>query len=187
MCSSDLSLSSGRLAARGQGLLLRPVVEGRADDVLRLGHPPHAQLALRGLALVRSGEGDAFAIRLPGRRLLVVDDDEATRELVTELFEHAGASVRTADSAAAAFEEVQRLPPDVIIADIGMSGEDGCALMRRIRGLPGPVGQIPAVALSAHTRFEDRQSTRAAGFSEFVGKPATPQDLLSAVERLLAI
>ncbi len=135
---------------------------------------------------VRPGERDPFAIRLPGSRLLVVDDDEATRELLAELFERAGASVRTADSAAAAFEEVQRSVPDLIIADVGMSGEDGCALMRRIRELPGPVSQVPSIALSAYTRFEDRQSTRAAGFTEFVGKPAAPQDLLSAVERLLA-
>lgn len=136
--------------------------------------------------LPRPGDRDAFAIRFPGRRLLVVDDDAATRELLAELFQHAGAHVRTADSAAVAFDEVRRATPDVIIADIGMSGEDGCTLMRRIRQLPGAAGQVPAIALSAYTRHEDRESTREAGFSDFVGKPAAPQELLSAVERLLA-
>ena len=116
----------------------------------------------------------------------MVDDDAATRELLAELFQHAGADVRTADSAAAAFDEVQRATPDLIIADIGMSGEDGCTLMRRIRSLPGTAGQVPSIALSAYTRQEDRESTRAAGFTDFVGKPAAPQDLLYAVERLLA-
>jgi CheY-like chemotaxis protein len=135
---------------------------------------------------VRPVERDAFAIRFPGRHLLVVDDDAATRELLAELFQHAGADVRTADSAATAFSEVQRRAPDLIIADIGMSGEDGCTLMRRIRQLPGAAGQVPSIALSAYTRQEDRESTREAGFTDFVGKPAAPQDLLSAVERLLA-
>jgi CheY-like chemotaxis protein/two-component sensor histidine kinase len=136
--------------------------------------------------VVRPVERDAFAIRFPGRHLLVVDDDAATRELLAELFQHAGADVRTADSAATAFTEVQRRAPDLIIADIGMSGEDGCTLMRRIRQLPGPAGQVPSIALSAYTRQEDRESTREAGFTDFVGKPAAPQDLLSVVERLLA-
>ena len=131
-------------------------------------------------------ERDAFTIRFSGCHLLVVDDDAATRELLAELFQHAGADVRTADSAAMAFTEVQRRAPDLIIADIGMSGEDGCTLMRRIRQLPGPAGQVPSIALSAYTRQEDRESTRQAGFTDFVGKPAAPQDLLSAVERLLA-
>jgi signal transduction histidine kinase len=133
----------------------------------------------------RAGERDAFAIRFPGRHLLVVDDDAATRELLAELFQHAGAQVRTADSAAVAFAEIQRAAPDLIIADIGMSGEDGCTLMRRIRQLPGAAGRVPSIALSAYTRQEDRESTRAAGFTDFVGKPAAPQDLLCAVERLL--
>ncbi|HEX6974405.1 MAG TPA: ATP-binding protein [Vicinamibacterales bacterium] len=130
-------------------------------------------------------ERDAFRIRLPGRHLLVVDDDAATRELLAELFEHAGAQVRTADSAMKAFDEVQRAAPDLMIADIGMKGEDGCTLMRRIRQLPAPAGQVPSIALSAYTRQEDRESTRAAGFTDFVGKPAAPQDLLIAVQRLL--
>ena len=129
--------------------------------------------------------GDPFEIRLPGRSVLVVDDDLATRELLCTLFDQAHATVATADSAAAAFAAIQAQPPEVIIADIGLPGEDGCSLMRRIRALPPPAGDVPAIALSAYTRAEDRQAADAAGFDRFVGKPALPQDVLLAVADLL--
>jgi CheY-like chemotaxis protein len=79
-----------------------------------------------------------------------------------------------------------RHPPDVIIADIGMPGEDGNSLMRRIRAVPPPIGEVPAIALSAYTRAQDRAAAKAAGFTEFMGKPAPPHALLRAVERLLS-
>jgi hypothetical protein len=137
---------------------------------------------------VASGErhtGDPFDVRLPGRSVLVVDDDAATRELLHALFEQAEATVTVTDSAAAAFAAVQARPPEVIIADIGLPVEDGCSLMRRIRALPPPAADIPAIALSAYTRAEDRDAAYAAGFDQFVGKPALPQDLLLAVDDLL--
>ena len=75
--------------------------------------------------------------------------------------------------------------PDLLIADIGMPDEDGYSLMRRIRALPGAVGAIPAIALSAYTRAEARGSAEDAGFTRFIPKPATPQDLLRAIDALL--
>jgi signal transduction histidine kinase/ActR/RegA family two-component response regulator len=125
---------------------------------------------------------DAFALRLDGRTLLVVDDDAATRELLADLFERAGASVVSVDSASAAMSEVCRCAPDAIIADIGMPGEDGFSLMRRIRSLPPPAGRVPAIALSAYTRGEDQDAAHEAGFSTFIAKPATPQQLLQGVD-----
>ena len=129
--------------------------------------------------------GDPFEIRLPGRSIVVVDDDAATRELLATLFGQMGARVETADSAPAAFAIVQARPPELIIADIGLPGEDGYSLIRRIRALPSPVGDIPALALSAYTRAEDREAAYIAGFNQFVGKPALPQTLLVAVDDLL--
>jgi CheY-like chemotaxis protein/two-component sensor histidine kinase len=126
-----------------------------------------------------------FTLRFSGRTILVVDDDTTTRELLGEMFDEAMADVATADSAAAAYAAVEARRPDLIIADIGLPGEDGNSLMRRIRQLPGPSGQVPAIALSAYTRSEDRELARDAGFTEFLGKPASPEDLLSAVHRLL--
>jgi CheY-like chemotaxis protein len=128
---------------------------------------------------------DAFAVRLDGRHVLVVDDDEATRELLAGLIERAGGEVTTAESTSSALDAVHRKAPDAIIADIGMPGEDGRALLRRIRELPPPVGAAPAIALSAYTRAEDQESALRAGFTSFIAKPATPQQLLRALDELM--
>ena len=133
----------------------------------------------------REQAADAFALRLDGRRVLVVDDDVATRELLRDLFERVGATVVTAASAAAAIDELLHHAPDAIVADIGMPGEDGFSLMRRIRALPPPGGLVPAIALSAYTRGEDQDAARRAGFSAFIAKPATPQQLLEGVYGVL--
>lgn len=127
---------------------------------------------------------EAFAIRLPGTRVLVVDDDAATRELVCDLFERAEASVTTTDSAAAALAAFEHNAWDVLIADIGLPGEDGLSLIRRIRSAASG-RHLPAIALSAYTRSQDRDAAHAAGFTAFVGKPAEPQELLSVVQRVL--
>jgi signal transduction histidine kinase/ActR/RegA family two-component response regulator len=130
-------------------------------------------------------QGDAFAIRFDGRRILVVDDDPATRELLAEVLGRTGAAVETADSTKMAMMSIGRRLPDLLIADIGMPGEDGYSLIRRLRSLPGPARMIPAMALSAYTRAEDRGAAEEAGFTRFIAKPATPQQLLRAVEALL--
>jgi signal transduction histidine kinase/ActR/RegA family two-component response regulator len=129
--------------------------------------------------------GDAFAIRLEGRKILVVDDDAATRDLLTELLHRTGASVETAASARMALANIGQDPPDLMIADIGLPEEDGYSLLRRVRTLPGAARAVPAIALSAYTRAEDRDAAREAGFTLFIAKPATPQQLLRAVEALL--
>ena len=112
-----------------------------------------------------------------------VDPDPAP--LLATLFDQAHATVETVDSAAAAIAAVQARTPEVMIADIGLPGEDGYSLIRRIRALPSPACDIPAIALSAYTRAEDREAAHAAGFDQFVGKPALPQNLLLAVDDLL--
>ena len=130
-------------------------------------------------------ERDAFAMRFNGHRILIVDDDAATRELLTQLFERTGASVETAASARLALSNIVRTAPNLLIADIGMPNEDGYALMRRVRALPGQVRTVPAIALSAYTRAEDREAAREAGFTRFIAKPATPQLILRTVDQLL--
>ena len=128
---------------------------------------------------------DAFAIRLPGRTVLVVDDDAATRDLLTQLIGGTGAEVDTVESSQAAMEAVQRRRYDAIIADIGMPGEDGYTLIRRVRALGDGSARVPAIALSAYTRAEDREAARRAGFTSFVAKPATPEELLFALNSVL--
>jgi len=76
--------------------------------------------------------------------------------------------------------------PTLVIADIGMPGQDGISMMREIRRLPPERGgRVPAIALSAYARAEDRSSALRAGFSDFVAKPARPEDVLRAVQQLL--
>jgi signal transduction histidine kinase/CheY-like chemotaxis protein len=131
------------------------------------------------------GQPNLFSTGLAGRAVLVVDDDPATRELLSDVFTAASAAVRTAGSASAAIASAQAQPPCVVIADIGLPPEGGLPLIQRIRALPPPLGTVPAIALSAYTRADDRAAALSAGFSAFMSKPASPHQLLQLVEELL--
>jgi CheY-like chemotaxis protein len=125
-------------------------------------------------------------IDLGGRAILVVDDDPSTRELLSEVLTHCHARVMIADSARAALEQVEGETPALVIADIGMPGEDGLTMMARVRKLPHDRGgDVPAIALSAYARAEDRTAAFSAGFNEFLTKPATAEDVLQTVQQLL--
>ena len=124
--------------------------------------------------------------RLDGRRILVVDDDPDTSELLKTLLGTCGAEVRVAGSSAQAIDILDRWIPDVLVSDIGLPGEDGYALMRRVRSrLPAGGGNVPAVALTAHAREEDRLLALEAGFQRHVPKPPDPTQLVSVVADLL--
>jgi PAS domain S-box-containing protein len=117
--------------------------------------------------------------------VLVVDDDADTLDALRHLLEQAGARVSTAGSAAAAFRFVEDERPDVLLSDIGMPGEDGYSLIRRVRGLgPDRGGEIPAAALTAYTQAADRDRALSAGFQAFLAKPVDPRELAAAVARL---
>jgi PAS domain S-box-containing protein len=117
--------------------------------------------------------------------VLVVDDDVDTLEAVRQLLEQAGARVSTASSASEAFQAFTGEPPDVLLSDIGMPGEDGISLIRRVRDLdPGRGGQVPAAALTAYTQPADRDRALGAGYSAFLAKPVDPRELAAAVARL---
>ncbi|HEY6401004.1 MAG TPA: ATP-binding protein, partial [Blastocatellia bacterium] len=122
---------------------------------------------------------------LDGARVLVVDDDEDTRQLQKRVLESHGATVKTAASAAEALEMVAANPPEALVADIGMPGEDGYSLMRKIRKLPpGSGGTVPALALTAYARPEDRARALVAGFQQYATKPIEPDELVAAVAKL---
>jgi PAS domain S-box-containing protein len=124
---------------------------------------------------------------LRGRRVLAVDDDESTQELVATMLLMYGVSVRTAGRAAQALQILSEWRPDVLLTDIAMPGEDGYALMRRIRSMPGPLGTIPAVALTAYTDPQSVQNAFAAGFDAHLGKPLEPHVLADALSKVLRI
>jgi CheY-like chemotaxis protein len=120
---------------------------------------------------------------LKGRRVLVVDDEPDTLELLTYSLRQCGAYVATAASVAEALRAFKERPFDLLISDIGMPDQDGYALIRAIRRLPAEAGgQIPAVAVTAFVGREDREMALAAGFQEHVAKPIKP----TAVARLVA-
>ncbi len=123
-------------------------------------------------------EPDARTGRLAGLRILVVDDEADARQLVKAVLEERKAQVTMAASTGEAMAELQARPFDLLIADIGMPGEDGYVLIRRVREMSG----IPAIALSAYGREEDRARTFASGFQQHVTKPVLPEELASAVE-----
>jgi CheY-like chemotaxis protein len=110
-------------------------------------------------------------VPLGGLRILVVDDDSDTREMLVEALEASGASVAAAGSADEAMTVLNDGGADVLISDIGMPVVDGYALIRRVRELPGRRGRIPAIALTAYARPEDREQAIDAGFQLHLPKP----------------
>ena len=120
-----------------------------------------------------------------GVKVLVVDDEPDARALVARLLEGLGASVRTAASAHEAMDKLQSDIPNVLVSDIGMPGEDGYSLMRRIRSLDAAQGgNVPAIALTAYARAEDRMKAVLAGFQMHLVKPVEGAELVTMVASL---
>ncbi len=124
-------------------------------------------------------------VALTGVRVLVVDDEPDARELLRAVLAEAGALVETARSAAEGLEVLQRFQPNVLVSDIGMPDEDGYAFLRRVRSLPRG-GAIPAIALTAYAREEDRVRALSIGYTTHLGKPVDPDALRRAVANLAA-
>lgn len=123
--------------------------------------------------------------KLDGLRVLVVDDEKDTRGVIRVALEGCRAQVTVVDSAAAALKAMPALHPDVLISDIGMPEMDGYMLIKRIRALDADSGgQVPAIALTAFTRAEDRNRALGAGFQKHIAKPVEPGDLVLAVADL---
>ncbi|MBD1937425.1 PAS domain S-box protein [Microcoleus sp. FACHB-68] len=125
---------------------------------------------------------------LDGLRVLVVDDDTDTCELIATVLTHYGVSVTAVSSAREAFAALEQLTPDVLVSDIGMPGENGYQLIRKLRQQEATRGeQIPAVALTAFARDEDRRQAMLAGFQMHVSKPVEPAELAKVVAKLASL
>ena len=123
---------------------------------------------------------------LGGMRILVVDDEQDTRELIRELLADAGARVDAAASADGAMRLLRAARYDALVSDIGMPGEDGYSLLRRLRAMgPGQGGATPAVALTAYAAPEDRLRALQAGFGMHLAKPVDPAELLASIADLV--
>ncbi|MDD1418155.1 response regulator [Dolichospermum sp. ST_sed1] len=155
------------------------------------------------------GKGATFTVRLPllnvnskenqsspspeqnldltGIRVLIIDDDPDSRELVSMVIAQAGAEAITVASAAEFLNVLESFQPDVVVSDIGMPEVDGYMLLRQVRSLsPDQGGQVPAIALTAYAGEIDQQQAIAAGFQKHIAKPIEPDQLVVAIVSLLS-
>jgi signal transduction histidine kinase len=124
-------------------------------------------------------------IHLDGLRVLVVEDEPDTLELVATILRERGAVVDAVPTVREALASLARDRPDVLLSDIGLPGEDGLALIRAVRERPETEGgRLPAAALTAYAREQDRAQALEAGFQAHVAKPIQPDDLIRIVARL---
>ena len=137
-------------------------------------------------ARVMLENAETFAAqKLKDLRILVVEDDPDTRELLHMILERCGGKVRTAASSDAALAEIAQEIPDLLISDIGMAGENGYELIKKIRSLePERGGRVPAVALTAYAAAADRRRALLAGFQTHLPKPVEPDELLAVIASL---
>jgi CheY-like chemotaxis protein len=124
-------------------------------------------------------------VRLDGVRVLVVDDDADAREVISTILGWAGAEVILASSSDEAIAGLASVAPHILISDIGMPGDDGYALMRKVRDAGSPLANVPAIALTAYAGPGDAYRAKVAGFDRHIVKPVDPA-LLTAVVAMLA-
>ncbi|MBI2897255.1 MAG: response regulator [Deltaproteobacteria bacterium] len=157
-------------AGEGRGSLFEvelPVVQAKAVPLPVEDHRPVDPSALDGL------------------RILVVDDDVESLDVLTAVLVQFGAQVKGSASAREALEDVQSFRPDVLLSDIAMPGEDGYSLIRRVRSLsPERGGEIPAAAITAFATDEDRVRALSAGYQTHLPKPFEPSTLAAVVTDL---
>ncbi|MEH2433410.1 MAG: response regulator [Nostoc sp.] len=146
----------------------------------------------RASRVSREATGEIFSsvasTPLAGLRVLVVDDEADTRNFLSFMFEEYGAFATAVASVDEALAVLEQAKPDILISDIGMSGQDGYTLIRKLRSLePEKGGRIPAIALTAYTREEDRLEALSAGFQQHLSKPIDPTKLIAMVADVLKL
>jgi PAS domain S-box-containing protein len=135
---------------------------------------------------VSAAASDNPGLSLSGVTVLVVDDDPDARELLAFILQKKGATVRVAGSVAEALEILTLWKPAVLLADIGLPGQDGYELIRSVRSTESQYeDSLPAVALTAYAGAKDRAEALQAGFQEHITKPVEPADLITAIVSLV--
>jgi PAS domain S-box-containing protein len=152
--------------------------------VLPVRREPESKVA-RVHPAAQNSFSDDLPTDLAGLRILLVDDEADSRELLSVVLESCQAKVTTAESAAEALEKFKETAFDILISDIGMPEEDGFSLVGKIRELSNEVGgDIPAIALTAYARAEDRVQALRSGFQMHLAKPVESSELIAAVANL---
>jgi signal transduction histidine kinase/DNA-binding response OmpR family regulator len=141
-----------------------------------------------GEVLSESDDVQAFSasVLLNGVKVLVVDDEADSRDLLMTILRQCGSDVRCTDSAAAAMQTFHEWNPDLLVSDIGMPNEDGYCLIRKLRELGSDRARgIPAMALTAYATDEDRLQALSAGFQIHLAKPIEPEDFVASLASIL--
>jgi CheY-like chemotaxis protein len=165
----------------GQGttfIVALPISVARSDDSGRHERPSFTEV-------------DLFSVGLPslaGLTVLIVDDEPDARTLVSRIVEERGARAVTAQSGEEAFRLLNTEPIDILVTDIGMPDYDGYKFIQQIRvSEPKRVRNIPAIALTAYARAEDRQRALLAGYQMHLAKPVEPRELIAGIASLLNV
>jgi len=179
-----VELHGGRVSAaspgEGQGSTFTVQIPVMAVFT-RSGEPAPRPALVHAQALPSAETAD-----LKGLTLLVVDDEPDARDLLGRLLDDCGAKVLCADGAESALQIVRQSRPDLLISDIGMPGTDGYGLLRMVRALGAHQGgDLPAIALTAFARSEDRIKALRAGFLVHVAKPVEPNEIIATVASVL--
>src|SRR5207245_1954045 len=128
----------------------------------------------------RYGSEAVRPVSLRGVRVLVVDDEADALELMRMILRSSGADVMAAACAEEALEQVEQWHPDILVSDIGLPGDDGYVLIQKLRQRQGDYGRsMPALAVTAYARAEDRTRALSAGFQLHVAKPLEPADFVA--------
>jgi len=159
-------------------------------------HPYRLQIAQGGLTVEpqairsidprRPASDEPNGRSLEGVSVLLVEDFADSRDLVTTILENAGAVVTPAADSSQALAALDRGSPDLILADIGLPGEDGFDLMRKVRARSGPEARVPAIALTAWGMPRDRARAKEVGYQAHLVKPIEPAALISVLEAFVA-
>jgi len=176
-----IELQGGQIRVASEGLgrgatftVELPLAHGRSAPVVDAMPPSSA-----------SNAQPSSRIQLHGIRILAVDDEEDARLLLKAVLERAGATVDTAGSATEAMAALLEQAPDVLVSDIAMPGEDGISLIRRVRALPAHRGgNVPAAALTAYARTEERRDIMNAGYTMHLAKPLDAVAMVAAIATL---
>jgi signal transduction histidine kinase/ActR/RegA family two-component response regulator len=178
---------SSTRGARGMGLglsIVRQILEFHAGSV-RAHSDGQGQGSLFVVQLPNLSSAPEATVKLPQVRILVVEDDSDAREFLLRLLKDRGAEVVGAESVDQALRLLDERLPDLLISDIGMPGKDGYQLIREIRSRPA-WAHVPAIAVTAFTRKEDREAALQAGFQRHITKPINAGRLLKAAQTLTA-
>ena len=176
-----LELHGGSIRVKSPGIGLGSTFTVTLPLTTVPDHPEHSQESPYPAVAVNDVPIDHVG-NIAGVKVLVVDDEADTRTLVRRLLEDRKAVVVVAATVEEAVSRLKEDRPDVLVSDIGMPGEDGYALMRRVRKLPAEQGgKTPAIALTAYAQSEDRMKSVVAGYQHHVAKPVEAAELITLV------